>query len=81
MEDSFANVSCDGFRVCDAGASPSVGVTVVEGTEGCVLREGREVCRRIGGVAVEGASIKLRGRVERFVYGRHERGRDGPVVS
>ena len=81
MHDSFAHVSRDVFRVCDAGASPSVRMTVVKGTECFVVGEGREVCRLIGGVAVERASVEFRRCMERVVYGRHKRRWDGPVVS
>ena len=81
MHDSLAHVSRDVFGVCDAGASPSIRVAVVNGTEGFVVRKGREVCRLIGGVTVEGASVEFGRCVERVVYGRHKRRWNGPVVS
>ncbi len=51
------------------------------GTEVSVLGEGREVCGSVVGIAVEGACIEFGRGVKCVMYGRHEGGRDGPVVS
>ena len=50
------------------------------GTEIFVIGEGSEVRCSIVGVAVEGACIEFSRGVKCAVYGRHEGGRDGPVV-
>ena len=80
MPDSLMHVGCNVFGVGNTGASPSVGVAVVYGTEVSVIGEGREVCGSVVGIAVEGASIEFKGGVECVMYGCHEGGGDGPVV-
>ncbi len=81
MLDCITHIRGDVFRVGDARACPSVGVTVVCGAKVSVVGKGRKVCGFAGDVTVKGAGIEFGGGGECFVYGRHQGCGYGPVVS
>ena len=55
VSDGFAHVGSNVFRVGYAGAGPTVGVAVVDGSKVLVFLEGREVGRGLEDITVEWA--------------------------